>query len=97
MEAKRTKKLPRWAAALLAVLGAGVLACVWEFVSSQNPYLLPVKRALKYDLLGLEPISQEKAAAGLEEGYALTWYADGRPPRTRRGRATKRRCMRTGR
>lgn len=77
MDAKRTKKLPRWAAALLVLLGVGLLACVWEFISSQNPYLLPVKRALKYGLLGLEPISQEKAAAGLEEGYALTWYADG--------------------
>lgn len=64
MEAKK-KKLPRWAAALLVLVALGLIACLWEFISSQNPYLLPVKRALLYDVLGMDPISQEEATAGL--------------------------------
>ena len=44
------KQKPLWLKLLLALLVAGVLACVWEFASSQNPYILPVKRALKYDV-----------------------------------------------
>lgn len=76
MEAKK-KKLPRWAAALLVLVALGLIACLWEFISSQNPYLLPVKRALLYDVLGMDPISQEEATAGLAEGYTTQLYGDG--------------------
>lgn len=76
MEAKK-RKLPRWAVCLLVVAALGLIACVWEFISSQNPYLLPVKRTLLYDVLGMDPISQEEATAGLAEGYTTQLYGDG--------------------
>jgi len=49
-------KKPLWLRILLIVLLLGLAACAWEFASSQNPYLLPVKRALKYDVLHLSPL-----------------------------------------
>ncbi|MBO5034509.1 MAG: hypothetical protein J6C43_02730 [Oscillospiraceae bacterium] len=71
------KRLARWKKALLIILALGAVACVWEFVSSQNPYLLPVKRALKYDLLHLSPISEQDRTAGLLAGYTVENYGDG--------------------
>lgn len=71
----KTKRL--WLKILLIVIGVGLLACVWEFASSQNPYVLPVKRTLLYDVLKLEPISQARQTDGLEEGYAAAHYGDG--------------------
>lgn len=67
------KKKPLWLKILLTVVLLGVLACVWEFVSSQNPYILPVRRALKYDVLHLSPWSDRKI--GIDADY--THYVDG--------------------
>ena len=74
---EKKRKLPVWAISLLVLVGVGLLACVWEFASSQNPYLLPVKRALKYELLGMNPISQGARTAGLAQGYTTQHYGDG--------------------
>lgn len=71
------KGRPRWKKILLTLLLVGVVACAWEFISSQNPYLLPVKRALKYDLLHRSPISQKDRTAGLEPGYTVEHYGNG--------------------
>lgn len=71
------QKRPRWKKVLLAFLLLGVLACAWEFISSQNPYLLSVKRALKYDLLHLSPISERDRTAGLDSGYRVEHYGNG--------------------
>ena len=38
---------------------------MWEFFSSQNPYILPVKRALKYDLLGMTTADEARETSGL--------------------------------
>ena len=73
---KPNSKKPCWLRALLVVLLLGALACVWEFISSQNPYILPVKRALKYDVLRLSPVNakaEQKGLAGADE----TFYVDG--------------------
>ena len=59
------KQKPLWLKLLLALLVAGVLACVWEFVSSQNPYILPVKRALKYEVLGMTTANEKRETSGL--------------------------------
>ena len=67
------KQKPAWLKTILVLLILGVLACVWEFVSSQNPYILPVKRALKYDVLHLSPWSDRKI--GIDADY--THYVDG--------------------
>ena len=67
------KKKPLWLKILLTILILGVVACVWEFVSSQNPYILPVRRALKYDVLHLSPWSDRKI--GIDAEY--THYVDG--------------------
>lgn len=77
VSASAKKSLARWKKALLIVLALGAVACVWEFVSSQNPYLLPVKRALKYDLLHLSPISERDRTARLLAGYTVENYGDG--------------------
>ena len=60
---KKTK--PLWLKILLWLVLLGVVACVWEFVSSQNPYILPVKRALKYDVLGMTTADEKRETAGL--------------------------------
>lgn len=73
------KKLPLWARCLLGLVILGLVACAWEFASSQNPYVLPVKRALLYDVLKLDPISPARETAGLAEGYAVQCYANGAP------------------
>ncbi|MDE6107107.1 MAG: glycoside hydrolase family 26 protein [Oscillospiraceae bacterium] len=70
-------RLP-WKKVLLTLLILGIVACSWEFISSQNPYLLPMKRALKYDLLHLSPISEGKRTAGLTSGYTVEHYGDGK-------------------
>lgn len=67
------KKKPLWLKILLIILILGVLACVWEFISSQNPYILPVRRALKYDVLHLSPWSDRKI--GINADYVH--YVDG--------------------
>lgn len=70
------KKKPLWLRILLIVLLLGVLACLWEFASSQNPYLLPVKRALKYDVLHLSPLRDparglDAPAADVQDGRTV--------------------------
>ena len=72
---KKTK--PLWLKILLALALLGVIACVWEFASSQNPYLLPVKRALKYNVLGLSTVNQEAERAGLSADHTSTVYTNG--------------------
>lgn len=60
---KKTK--PLWLKILLTLVLLGVIACAWEFASSQNPYLLPVKRALKYNVLGMTTANETRETAGL--------------------------------
>ena len=80
---KKTK--PLWLKILLALLALGLLACVWEFVSSQNPYILPVKRSLKYELLGMTTADKDRETAGLNADtlrvsiYENGERADGNP------------------
>ena len=71
------KRLPLWLKILLALFALGLAACVWEFASSQNPYVLPVKRALKYEVLRLSPVSEKKETAGLADGHALERWENG--------------------
>lgn len=73
------KRLPLWLKILLALFALGLVACVWEFISSQNPYILPVKRALKYEVLHLSPVSEKKETAGLAAGYAVERLENGAP------------------
>lgn len=79
------KQKPLWLKLLLALLVAGVLACVWEFVSSQNPYILPIKRALKYDVLGMTTANEARETSGLNADtlrvsiYENGERADGNP------------------
>ena len=75
----KKRKRPLWARCPLSLVILGLVACVWEFASSQNPYVLPVKRALLYEVLNLDPISQSAQTAGLAEGYAVQYYANGAP------------------
>lgn len=72
------KRFPLWLKILLGVLFCGVLACVWEFVSSQNPYILPVRRALKYEVLHLSTVNERLETEGLSAGYTVQHYGDGR-------------------
>jgi len=60
------KKKPLWLKILLTLVLLGLAACVWEFASSQNPYILPVKRALKYNVFGMSTVDREAERAGLE-------------------------------
>lgn len=66
-----------WKSLLLAVLALFFAACAWEFISSQNPYLLPVKRALKYNLLRMTTVDTRRETAGLSDGYRETFFRDG--------------------
>ena len=70
-------KKPLWLKILLGLVALGLVACVWEFISSQNPYLLPVKRTLKYDLLGMTTVSESREQAGLAQGFDCQTYVDG--------------------
>ena len=71
------KQRPFWLKLLLALVLLGLAACVWEFASSQNPYVLPVKRALKYNVLGMTTVDHKAERAGLEEDFTSTVYSDG--------------------
>ncbi|MBQ3135527.1 MAG: hypothetical protein IJB75_06930 [Oscillospiraceae bacterium] len=68
---------PLWLKALLTLLVLGLLACVWEFASSQNPYILPVKRALKYEVLGMTTADADRETEGLAKGYRISAYEPG--------------------
>ncbi|MBR2934032.1 MAG: hypothetical protein IKB79_00370 [Oscillospiraceae bacterium] len=72
---KKTK--PLWLKILLALVLLGFAACVWEFVSSQNPYILPVKRALKYNVLGMSTVDRDAERTGLSENFSSVVYSDG--------------------
>ncbi|MBE6973724.1 MAG: hypothetical protein E7440_07615 [Ruminococcaceae bacterium] len=80
---KKTK--PLWLKILLWLVLLGVLACAWEFASSQNPYILPVKRTLKYDVLGMTTANESRETAGLNADtlrvsvYENGERADGHP------------------
>jgi len=71
------KKKPLWLNILLGLLIVGVAACLWEFISSQNPYILPVKRALKYNVLHLSTENRSRETAGLAEGWSEHTCVDG--------------------
>ena len=71
------RKKPLWLKILLVLVVLGLAACVWEFASSQNPYLLPVKRALKYDVLGLSTVDAGREQNGLAPGFDCQTYVDG--------------------
>ena len=73
------KSRPLWLNLLLTLILLGLAACVWEFASSQNPYILPVKRALKYEVLGLTTADEAAETAGLAAGWKVTLYEDGEP------------------
>ena len=71
------KRPARWKRVLLTLLALGLMACAWEFISSQNPYLLPVKRALQYDILHLAPISERDRTDGLAGECTVERYGNG--------------------
>ena len=71
------KKKPFWLKILLTLVLLGLAACVWEFASSQNPYILPVKRALKYNVLGMTTVDRDAERAGLEDDFTSVVYSDG--------------------
>ncbi|MBO5727735.1 MAG: hypothetical protein J6R39_03820, partial [Oscillospiraceae bacterium] len=74
------KTMSLWLKILLWLVLLGVLVCVWEFVSSQNPYLLPVKRALKYEVLGMTTLNEDKELRGLHaETVHVSIYGNGQP------------------
>ena len=60
---KKTK--PLWLKILLVLVLLGLATCAWEFASSQNPYILPVKRALKYNVLGMTTANEKRETSGL--------------------------------
>ena len=59
------KKLKRWQKIILALFVLGLAACVWEFFSSQNPWLLSFKRSVKYEVLHLSPENTAHELGGL--------------------------------
>ena len=72
------KAKPLWLKILLWLVLFGVLSCVWEFASSQNPYILPIKRALKYDVLGMTTADEKRETAGLnEDALRVSIYENG--------------------
>lgn len=72
------KRKPLWLKILLWLVLLGVLACGWEFISSQNPYILPVKRALKYDVLGMTTANEARETAGLNaDTLRVSLYENG--------------------
>ena len=72
---KKTK--PLWLRVLLLLIAVGLAGCVWEFASSQNPYLLSAKRALKYDVLGMTTVNHKTERAGLADGFSCIVYSNG--------------------
>ena len=70
------KRRPLWLKILLTLLLVGLAACVWEFASSKNPYLLPVKRAIKYDVFHISPVNASVEADGIGTG-ACTSFVNG--------------------
>jgi len=73
---KKTK--PLWLKILLTLVLLGVIACVWEFISSQNPYVLPIKRALKYEVLGMTTADEKRETAGLNaDTLRVSLYENG--------------------
>lgn len=72
------KRKPFWLKLLLSLVLLGLAACAWEFVSSQNPYILPVKRALKYDVLGMTTANETRETAGMNaETLRVSVYENG--------------------
>ena len=71
------KKAPLWLKLLLWLVLLGALAFVWEFASSQNPYILPVKRALKYTVFAQSTVDREAERAGLAEDFSSVVYSNG--------------------
>lgn len=71
------KKMPLWLKILLGLVALGLLACVWEFISSQNPYVLPVKRSLVHGVLGMSTENEKAEIAGLAPGWTAETYVDG--------------------
>ena len=72
---KKTK--PLWLKLLLTLILLGFAACLWEFVSSQNPYILPVKRALKYNVLGMSTVDRDAERTGLSDDFSSVVYSNG--------------------
>ncbi len=73
-------KHPRRLRILLTLVLLGVAACLWEFVSSQNPYILPAKRSFKYDVLHVSPVDIRAETSNLMPspgGASCTFYTDG--------------------
>ncbi len=72
-------KKPLWLRILLVILLLGMIACLWEFVSSKNPYILPVKRTIKYDLLHVSPVNEKLENGGLNPSLNTfpTLYVNG--------------------
>ena len=71
------KKTPLWRKLLLTLVLLGLAACTWEFISSQNPYILPVKRALKYNVFAQSTVNRDAERAGLAEDHSSVVYSDG--------------------
>lgn len=73
------KKL--WLKLLLTLVLLGLAACAWEFASSQNPYILPVKRALKYNVLGMTTANEKRETSGLNsDTLRVSIYENGERP-----------------
>ncbi len=69
---------PLWLKILLTLVLLGLAACTWEFISSQNPYILPVKRALKYDVLDMTTADETRETAGLNaDTLRVSLYENG--------------------
>lgn len=66
-----------WLRVLLALVILGAAACVWELISSQNPYILPLKRQLQYGVLGMSTEDTKAETMGLESSYQVHIYVDG--------------------
>ena len=72
------KRKPLWLKLLFSLLLVGLLACAWEFISSQNPYILPIKRALKYGALGMTTADEARETAGLNaDTLRVSLYENG--------------------
>ena len=72
------KKLKRWQKIILALFVLGLAACVWEFFSSQNPWLLSFKRSVKYEVLHLSPENTAHELGGLcDRTEVAACYVDG--------------------
>jgi len=61
---------------ILTLLLLGAAACLWELVSSQNPWVLSFKRNVKYEILHWSPESRQEAD-GLSAKAEILRYVDG--------------------